>query len=1145
MTLYYLKYTRFLVVSILVFLFSFLITNTHANEPVKKAEAHIKNRNDFGKVNAWSDKSNENISEINHDESNTALGSGNSLELNTQDTFTRNIQTAAMVLSSSSSRLTEQAKSYALGTLNGTVSSAAQKWLSQFGTAKINFSLDRKGKLDNGSLDLLLPLYDNKMDWLIFSQLGYRKKESRHTVNIGLGGRYFTSDWMYGLNTFFDHDVTGQNKRLGFGGEAWSDYVKFSANTYWRLSQWHQSPKERDYEERPANGFDLTGEFFLPAYPHIGGKLGYEQYFGDQLPLFNRDTKQKNPSVARLGLSYTPVPLINMAMDYKHASGGRSEILFQTSLNWRFGVPLSAQLSPDNVAAMRTLAGSRYDLVARNNNIVLDYKKKQELQIILPHSISGYSTQPKSIEVQITPERAIKHITWRAEEGFTKNGGEIPNISKNNAIEIVLPKYIHSGINRYPIYAVAEEESGRQSRATEMFVIVEPFVVKEKPQHITVDGKSAHALAATITYGQPNNPALPDTVIPEVEWTVELPEGSSPEQKKGIKLLKSSGTTNRKGQLMVTVTSTEPVKNAVVYLEMGGMPKQKIATISFSHIQPQPEYTIDSMTVSPKGPVALGNKNDFYTFTAIILGSDGQRLKNTTVGANWRLEPENNNVQLKGGDTTDDEGRLIATLSNITQKPAEMRAGLRIGTGGETLSEPVAFVNADKQTIKIKSLVVDSDQALEATGENKFTFTAIVVDEAGKPVTDSQLIAPVWAVEKGVPGMKLTAGSLKPNNKGELTATVSSTQEIKDAQLSLSLQDNIKVLSPLFTFIPAKSVNIQLRDEISVSPEGPVEANERDAYHYKALVVDPANGQPMHNWSFEEVEWSIKDNKLPNDLIFKEIQKTTDAEGYLTASLVSKVGVNDVTAQINVNKKYDKIAKTKVSFRAIPQFSGLELVSGHGHYVYIPATEQEKPYNVHDGLVVKLTKGSSDFPEPLFGRHIEYKSSNDNVVRVLSSGNIIFPAESFTTSQGITTVTATVTNPDTGAIDIYEYWFNPQRYVFNPHVGSSGLVKLGDDSRNGKCETLDGQYSWGRTASSMTDREVGISASTEIHHSLQYEYQDFPGYGFLPYETGENENIKIADSNNPSHFFLYDYNKRNQIDSDPNGMGRLLCKLSG
>ncbi|MBD2792066.1 hypothetical protein [Xenorhabdus szentirmaii] len=52
---------------------------------------------------------------------------------------------------------------------------------------------------------------------------------------------------------------------------------------------------------------------------------------------------------------------------------------------------------------------------------------------------------------------------------------------------MALPKYIHSGINRYPIYAVAEEESGRQSRATEMFVIVEPFVVKEKPQHIKVD----------------------------------------------------------------------------------------------------------------------------------------------------------------------------------------------------------------------------------------------------------------------------------------------------------------------------------------------------------------------------------------------------------------------------------------------------------------------------------------------------------------------------------------------------------------------------------------------------------------------------------------------------------------------------------
>ncbi|WP_186435626.1 inverse autotransporter beta domain-containing protein, partial [Xenorhabdus innexi] len=142
----------------------------------------------------------------------------------------QNIQRVSGLLSSSSSQLAEQAKSYALGRLNGTINSEVQEWLSQFGTAKINLSVDRKGKLDNSSLDLLFPFYDNKADWLIFSQLGYRNKDSRNTVNVGLGSRYFTSDWMYGFNTFFDQDITGKNNRLGLGGEAWTDYIKFSTN---------------------------------------------------------------------------------------------------------------------------------------------------------------------------------------------------------------------------------------------------------------------------------------------------------------------------------------------------------------------------------------------------------------------------------------------------------------------------------------------------------------------------------------------------------------------------------------------------------------------------------------------------------------------------------------------------------------------------------------------------------------------------------------------------------------------------------------------------------------------------------------------------------------------------------------------------
>ncbi|MBD2786739.1 inverse autotransporter beta domain-containing protein, partial [Xenorhabdus sp. 3] len=82
--------------------------------------------------------------------------------------------------------------------------------------------------------------------------------------------------------------------------------------TYLRLTKWRDSPEEHGWEERPANGFDLLGEFYLPAYPNLGGKLGFEQYYGDNVALFNRDSKQKNPSLGRIGLNYTPVPLVTI-----------------------------------------------------------------------------------------------------------------------------------------------------------------------------------------------------------------------------------------------------------------------------------------------------------------------------------------------------------------------------------------------------------------------------------------------------------------------------------------------------------------------------------------------------------------------------------------------------------------------------------------------------------------------------------------------------------------------------------------------------------------------------------------------------------------------------------------------------------------
>ncbi|EDE2417199.1 adenylate cyclase, partial [Salmonella enterica subsp. enterica serovar Enteritidis] len=41
------------------------------------------------------------------------------------------------------------------------------------------------------------------------------------------------------------------------------------------------------------------------------------------------------------------------------------------------GDSLRSQLDPDAVGALRSLAGSRYDLTDRNNDIILEYRKQE------------------------------------------------------------------------------------------------------------------------------------------------------------------------------------------------------------------------------------------------------------------------------------------------------------------------------------------------------------------------------------------------------------------------------------------------------------------------------------------------------------------------------------------------------------------------------------------------------------------------------------------------------------------------------------------------------------------------------------------------------------------------------------------------
>ncbi|RTY29193.1 hypothetical protein EKS33_15100, partial [Morganella morganii subsp. morganii] len=323
-----------------------------------------------------------------------------------------NASQAGQILSSEDA--VDASLGYVRGIGENLLNQQVNDWLNQVGHARIQF-----GSNKTGDADVLVPLIDNPNS-LFFSQIGLRANEERTTTNLGLGYRQYEDGWMWGVNSFYDYDITGSNSRVGVGGELWANYLKFAANGYFRVTDWHQSKlhEMRDYDERPANGFDIRAEGYLPDYPQLGAFAKYEQYFGDGVSLASTTSSgelKSNPSVSTIGLSYTPFPLITFKGQTSRGDSNDSQIGME--LSYRFGVPLSQQLDTDNVDLMRNLAGNRYDFVDRNYNIVMQYRKQELLRIALPPTLNGEAAQTLPVTVSVLKAKyGLKSLRWSAPE---------------------------------------------------------------------------------------------------------------------------------------------------------------------------------------------------------------------------------------------------------------------------------------------------------------------------------------------------------------------------------------------------------------------------------------------------------------------------------------------------------------------------------------------------------------------------------------------------------------------------------------------------------------------------------------------------------------------------------------------------------
>lgn len=399
----------------------------------------------------------------------------------------------------------EQASGMARGWASSEASGAMTDWLNNFGTAKISLGVDEDFSLKNSQFDFLHPWYDTP-DYLLFSQHTLHRTDDRTQINTGLGWRHFTSSWMSGINLFFDHDLSRYHSRAGLGAEYWRDYLKLSSNAYIGLTGWRSAPElDNDFEARPANGWDLRAEGWLPAWPQLGGKLVYEQYYGDEVALFDKNDRQSNPHAITTGLNYTPFPLLTLSAEQRQGKQGENDTRFAVDLTWQPSSSIQKQLNPDEVAGRRSLAGSRYDLIDRNNNIVLEYRKKELIRLSLLDPVKGKSGEIKPLVSSLQTKYALKGYNIEA-AALEAAGGKVSTSGKD--ITVTLPSYRFTNTpetdNTWSIDVTAEDVKGNMSRHEQSMVVIQAPTLSQKdsllsvnPLTVAADKKSTTTLTVT------------------------------------------------------------------------------------------------------------------------------------------------------------------------------------------------------------------------------------------------------------------------------------------------------------------------------------------------------------------------------------------------------------------------------------------------------------------------------------------------------------------------------------------------------------------------------------------------------------------------------------------------------------------------
>ncbi|HBA6836955.1 TPA: Ig-like domain-containing protein [Escherichia coli] len=668
----------------------------------------------------------------------------------------------------------EQAANMARGWASSQASGAMTDWLSRFGTARITLGVDEDFSLKNSQFDFLHPWYETP-DNLFFSQHTLHRTDERTQINNGLGWRHFTPTWMSGINFFFDHDLSRYHSRAGIGAEYWRDYLKLSSNGYLRLTNWRSAPElDNDYEARPANGWDVRAEGWLPAWPHLGGKLVYEQYYGDEVALFDKDDRQSNPHAITAGLNYTPFPLMTFSAEQRQGKQGENDTRFAVDFTWQPGSAMQKQLDPNEVAARRSLAGSRYDLVDRNNNIVLEYRKKELVRLTLTDPVTGKSGEVKSLVSSLQTKYALKGYNVEA-TALEAVGGKVVTTGKD--ILVTLPPYRFTSTpetdNTWPIEVTAEDVKGNFSNREQSMVVVQAPALSQKDSSVSLSTQTLSAdshSTATLTFIAHDAAGNP---------VIGLMLSTRHEGVQDITL--SDWKDNGDGSYTQVLTTGAMSGTLTLMPQLNGVDAAKapavVNIISVSSSRTHSSIKIDKDRYLSGNPIEV---------TVELRDENDKPVKEQKQQLNTAVSIDN----VKPGVTTDwketADGVYKATYTAYT-KGSGLTAKLLMQNWNEDLHTAGFIIDANPQSAKIATLSASNNGVL-ANENAANTVSVNVADEGSNPINDHTV---TFAVLSGSATSFNNQNTAKTDVNGLATFDLKSSKQ-EDNTVEVTLENGVK-----------------------------------------------------------------------------------------------------------------------------------------------------------------------------------------------------------------------------------------------------------------------------------------------------------------------------------------------------------------